>query len=130
VTLSIDRYPALNDTALVTCEIFLEKFLGDTTQNVAEMKSWLYFGDSTIYVYFPPLDTGLAFVGGDSCWSGIMREGDTGEYSAFVKATKIGKWMIAGRAKYDIDTIGSYFGDGDALFLWVKEDTGYSWRPW
>lgn len=138
VSISLSRWPALNETTTLSCKVFLKDC--DTIllfPHGVPTTIFLTFGDSIysgLNSFPPPYNPGCFVLQGDSSWRDTLKIGDIATYTSVIKAIKVGKWTIfcfGGWRHYPYPdsawNVGARFGDLGVLYPWVKEDSGTFW---
>ena len=123
VELQIDKYPALNETANLTCDFHIKK------RKAVSFDSLDVTGE--ISFYYP---NAFMFVSGDSSWHGTLAVGDSNSFSSTIKAVQKGRGRIEAAvrcrvwneqaARFEIPGVGS-----DVIFPYIGEHEGYPYEP-
>lgn len=95
-TLTIDKAPALNQTAELTLTI-------SAVRNFSNISARII------------LPEGLEFLSGNLYWHGELKKNQTQSIHAKVRAIKTGKWTI----------IGAATGKNDYIYLSIQENAGH-----
>ena len=138
MSLSIDRLPAISDSATFTVETYLENvgsYEDSIFNHFIPITTWIVFGDSADNPSGWPdtIEHPFQFLG-DSAWVDYMQKGGRSTHIVKAQALQTGKWIAYCAGGLHRDTLFNHTGSPSGfintavLFISLGNDTSYFWQ--